>query len=99
MIERMLYPLINEGARILEEGIAYRASDIDLVWINGYGWPRWTGGPMFHADERGLGHIVARLEAFAADTPADPSLQPASLLRELADQNLTFAEWQKGRAA
>ena len=99
MTERMLYPLINEGARILEEGIAYRASDVDLVWINGYGWPRWTGGPMFHADEAGLKHIVARLDAFAADTPSDPSLKPAALLRELAEQGATFAEWQKGRAA
>ena len=99
MTERMLYPLINEGARILEEGIAYRASDIDLVWINGYGWPRWTGGPMFHADETGLKHIVERLDAFAADTPSDPSLKPAALLRELAEKGSTFAEWQKSRAA
>jgi 3-hydroxyacyl-CoA dehydrogenase len=99
MTERMLYPLINEGARILEEGIACRASDIDLVWINGYGWPRWTGGPMFHADETGLKHIVARLDAFAADTPSDPSLKPAALLRDLAEQGATFAEWQKSRAA
>jgi 3-hydroxyacyl-CoA dehydrogenase len=99
MTERMLYPLINEGARILEEGIAYRASDIDLVWINGYGWPRWTGGPMFHADEVGLKHIVDRLDAFAADTPSDPSLNPAALLRDLAEQGATFAEWQKSRAA
>jgi 3-hydroxyacyl-CoA dehydrogenase len=98
MTERMLYPLINEGARILEEGIALRASDIDLVWINGYGWPRWTGGPMFHADEIGLTHIVEQLEAFAADTPADASLRPATLLRELAGQGLSFAEWQKRRS-
>jgi len=99
MTERMLYPLINEGARILEEGIAYRASDIDLVWTNGYGWPRWTGGPMFHADEVGLKHIVERLDTFAADTPSDPSLKPAALLRELAESGATFAEWQKSRAA
>ena len=99
MIERMLFPLINEGARILEEGIAYRASDIDLVWINGYGWPRWTGGPMFYADEVGLKQVVARLEAFAADTPSDPSLQPAALLRELAETGSSFAEWQKSLKA
>ncbi len=97
MIERMLYPLINEGARILEENIAYRPSDVDLVWINGYGWPRWTGGPMFHADEVGLAKIVERLDAFAADTPSDPSLKPAALLRELADKAMTFAAWQKDR--
>jgi 3-hydroxyacyl-CoA dehydrogenase len=99
MTERMLYPLINEGARILEEGIAQRASDIDLVWINGYGWPRWTGGPMFYADEVGLARIVERLEAFAADTPGDRSLKPAQLLADLAARGSTFAEWQKSRAA
>ena len=97
MVERMLYPLINEGARILEENIAYRPSDVDLVWINGYGWPRWNGGPMFHADGIGLARIVERLDAFAADTLGDPSLKPAALLRELADKGLSFAAWQKNR--
>jgi 3-hydroxyacyl-CoA dehydrogenase len=97
MIERMLFPIINEGARILEEGIALRASDIDLVWVNGYGWPRWTGGPMFYADEIGLDLVAARLDAFAEDTPGDASLRPAPLLRELADSKSTFAAWQKSR--
>jgi 3-hydroxyacyl-CoA dehydrogenase len=97
MVERLLFPLVNEGARILEEGIALRASDVDLVWINGYGWPRHLGGPMFYADEIGLKHIVARLRAFAAETPGDPSLQPAALLIELADKDQGFAEWQKSR--
>lgn len=96
MIQRLLFPLINEGARILEEGIALRASDVDLVWINGYGWPRHLGGPMFYADEIGLKHIVKRLEDFAADTE-DPSLQPASLLRDLAASGSSFTEWQKSR--
>jgi 3-hydroxyacyl-CoA dehydrogenase len=99
MVERLLFPLLNEGARILEEGIALRASDVDLVWINGYGWPRHLGGPMFYADEVGLKHIVARLRAFAAETPGDPSLQPAALLVELADKDQSFAEWQKSRTA
>ena len=98
MIERMLYPLINEGARILEEGIAQRPSDIDVVWANGYGWPRWTGGPMFYADEVGLARIAERLGAFAADTPSDPSLKPAKLLADLAARGETFASWQKSRA-
>ena len=98
IVERLLFPLINEGARILEEGIALRASDIDLVWINGYGWPRYLGGPMFYADETGLPHIVARLGAFAAETPDDPSLRPAALLMALAAQGQSFAEWQKARA-
>ena len=96
MIERLLFPLINEGARILEEGIALRASDVDLVWINGYGWPRHLGGPMFYADEVGLAHIVKRLEDFASDTD-DPSLKPAALLRELAESGTSFSEWQQSR--
>ena len=96
MIERLLFPLINEGARILEEGIALRASDVDLVWINGYGWPRHLGGPMFYADEVGLAHIVKRLEDFASDTD-DASLKPAALLRELAESGTSFSEWQKSR--
>jgi 3-hydroxyacyl-CoA dehydrogenase len=60
--ERLLYPMVNEGAKILEEGIAQRASDIDVVWINGYGWPLYTGGPMFWADTIGLATVVAGLE-------------------------------------
>jgi 3-hydroxyacyl-CoA dehydrogenase len=65
ILERLLYPMIDEGARILEEGIAQRASDIDVVWLNGYGWPAWTGGPMFWADETGLATIVAGLDRHA----------------------------------
>lgn len=99
MVERLLFPLINEGARILEEAIALRASDVDLVWINGYGWPRHLGGPMFYADEAGLSKIVARLREMAAETPGDPSLQPAALLVELADKGESFAQWQKNKAA
>ena len=60
--ERLLYPMVNEGAMILDEGMAQRASDIDVVWINGYGWPLTTGGPMFWADTVGLGVVVAGLE-------------------------------------
>jgi 3-hydroxyacyl-CoA dehydrogenase len=63
--ERLLYPMINEGAKILEEGIAQRASDIDVVWVNGYGWPATTGGPMFWASLEGLDRIVAGLEGHA----------------------------------
>ena len=60
--ERLLYPMVNEGAKILEEGMAQRASDIDVVWINGYGWPLYTGGPMFWAQTIGLDTVVAGLE-------------------------------------
>ncbi len=85
ILERMLYPMINEGAKILEEGIALRASDIDVVWLFGYGWPRWTGGPMFHADATGLPRIVEALEAMGAGH------EPAPLLRRLAAEGSTFA--------
>ncbi|MHA6334586.1 3-hydroxyacyl-CoA dehydrogenase NAD-binding domain-containing protein [Qipengyuania sp. CAU 1752] len=60
--ERLLYPMVNEGAMILDEGMAQRASDIDVVWINGYGWPIYTGGPMFWADTIGLDTVVEGLE-------------------------------------
>jgi 3-hydroxyacyl-CoA dehydrogenase len=60
--ERLLYPMVNEGAKILDEGMAQRASDIDVVWINGYGWPLYTGGPMFWADTIGLDTVVTGLE-------------------------------------
>jgi len=62
--ERLLYPMVNEGAMILDEGMAQRASDIDVVWINGYGWPLYTGGPMFWADTVGLTNVVAGLEKY-----------------------------------
>ncbi|MBW8754766.1 MAG: enoyl-CoA hydratase/isomerase family protein, partial [Sphingomonadales bacterium] len=88
MVERLLFPLINEGARILGEGIALRASDVDLVWINGYGWPRHLGGPMFYADELGLSYIVSRLRAFASETE-DPRgwLKPYSLTQIPGEQH------------
>ncbi len=70
--ERLLYPMISEGAKILDEGIAQRASDIDTVWLNGYGWPAWTGGPMYWADHVGLSEIVAGLER--NDLPVAPLL-------------------------
>jgi 3-hydroxyacyl-CoA dehydrogenase len=62
ILERLLLPMINEGAKILEEGIAQRASDIDIVWVNGYGWPAYRGGPMFWADQQGAGEVLAGLE-------------------------------------
>jgi 3-hydroxyacyl-CoA dehydrogenase len=96
LTERMVYPLINEGARILEEGIAVRAGDIDVVWVNGYGFPAWRGGPMFYADLIGLKNIVGRLDEFAAQT-GNPDLQPARLLRMLAERQTTFSAWDKDR--
>ncbi|MGQ0682411.1 3-hydroxyacyl-CoA dehydrogenase NAD-binding domain-containing protein [Bradyrhizobium sp.] len=81
--ERLIYPMINEGARILEEGIAERASDIDLVWLYGYGWPRQTGGPMFLADQTGLPVVAERL-AYMAALDKDETLRPVPLLHRLA---------------
>lgn len=92
IVERLIYPMINEGARILEEGIAARPGDIDVIWINGYGWPAWRGGPMYYADSVGLARIVERLEAFAAAT-GDESLKPAPLLARLAAAGSTFAQY------
>jgi 3-hydroxyacyl-CoA dehydrogenase len=66
ILERCLYPMVNEGAKILDEGIAIRASDIDVVWVNGYGWPVARGGPMYWADQAGLRKIAARLEEMGA---------------------------------
>jgi len=83
IIERLIFPMINEGARILEEGIAQRASDIDVIWVYGYGFPVWRGGPMFYADQIGLPYIRDRLTEFARQT-GDPKHEPASLLARLA---------------
>jgi 3-hydroxyacyl-CoA dehydrogenase len=90
ILERMMYPMINEGAKILEEGIAARPSDIDVVWLYGYGWPIYRGGPMYWADTVGLKHIADRLSVYAKETN-DPSLEPAPLLKKLAAEGKTFA--------
>jgi 3-hydroxyacyl-CoA dehydrogenase len=90
ILERMMYPMINEGARILEEGIAARPSDIDVIWLYGYGWPIYRGGPMFWADSVGLKQIADRLSYYAKETN-DPSLEPAPLLKRLAAEGKTFA--------
>lgn len=66
IIERCLYPMVNEGAKILEEGIAQRGSDIDLVWVNGYGWPTYRGGPMFWADTIGLDTVISGLKRYSS---------------------------------
>ena len=89
IVERCLYPLVNEGARILDEGIALRASDIDIVWINGYGFPRWRGGVMHWADEIGLDAVhgtIARLDE------SQDHWEPAPLLSRLAAEGRSFAD-------
>ncbi|HEV7263828.1 MAG TPA: 3-hydroxyacyl-CoA dehydrogenase NAD-binding domain-containing protein [Falsiroseomonas sp.] len=90
ILDRLLLPMVNEGARILEEGVAARPGDIDVVWLHGYNWPAWTGGPMHWADARGLEEIAARLDGFAQAT-GDESLKPAPLLARLAAEGGSFA--------
>ncbi len=67
ILDRLLWPMVDEGAKILAEGIALRESDIDVVWLNGYGWPAWTGGPMFHARKIGLAEVSRRLSTLGLD--------------------------------
>jgi 3-hydroxyacyl-CoA dehydrogenase len=91
IVERCIYALVNEGARILEDRIAQRASDIDVVYLNGYGFPRHRGGPMRYADEMGLPNVVRALRRFAAESPSDPAAwTPAPLLVHLAEEGKTF---------
>ena len=96
--ERLIYPMINEGARILEEGIAARPGDIDAIWLHGYNWPAWRGGPMFYADLMGLPRIRDRLQDFHAAT-GDEALRPAPLLSKLADAGKGFAGQSGGGGA
>jgi 3-hydroxyacyl-CoA dehydrogenase len=98
IVERCIYALVNEGARILEDGIAQRSSDIDLVYLNGYGFPAYRGGPMFYADQVGLTEVAHALRAIAAAGGAAASaFAPAPLLARLADEGRTFSE-HRGRA-
>jgi 3-hydroxyacyl-CoA dehydrogenase len=89
ILERCVYPMINEGAKILEEGKALRASDIDIVWINGYGWPVYRGGPMFYGDTIGLGRVHERMKAFQATMGDD--FKPSALLAKLAAEGGAFS--------
>jgi 3-hydroxyacyl-CoA dehydrogenase len=90
VVERCVYALVNEGARILQEKIAARASDIDIVYLNGYGFPQHRGGPMLHADIVGLPNVARALRRFAAEPGAEAWWQPAPLLQQLADDGKTF---------
>ena len=90
ILERCIYPMINEGAKILEEKKAIRASDIDIVWINGYGWPVYRGGPMFYADLIGPDKVLAKLKEFEATMGAD--FTPAPLLESVVAENKQFQD-------
>ena len=98
IIERLVYPMINEGARILEEGIAERPGDIDAIWLHGYNWPAWRGGPMFYADLVGLARIRDCLAEFARQT-GDDTLKPAPLLERLAASGEGFSSLGAKKAA
>jgi 3-hydroxyacyl-CoA dehydrogenase len=93
IIERTQYALINEGAKILEEGIALRAVDIDIIYINGYGYPAWRGGPMWYADTIGLKRVYERVRQFHEEH--GELWTPAPLLKKLAEEGRTFADFDK----
>jgi 3-hydroxyacyl-CoA dehydrogenase len=96
IVERCLYPLINEGFRILEEGVALRASDVDVVWCAGYGFPRYRGGPLFHADTIGLKAVHDGILRYR-DIFGSMHWQPAPLLARLANEGRTLASWNATR--
>ena len=88
ILERCVYAMVNEGAKILDEGIAIRASDIDVVWVNGYGWPVYRGGPMFYADTVGLQTVVEKLQGYGGRMGAGFSVSP--LLERMAAEGKSF---------
>jgi 3-hydroxyacyl-CoA dehydrogenase len=90
IVERCIYALVNEGAKVLADGIAQRSSDIDLIYVNGYGFPAWRGGPMFYADSIGLDKVFARVSEFHRQHGA--FWTPAPLLERLAREGKTFAK-------
>ncbi|MEM9202750.1 MAG: 3-hydroxyacyl-CoA dehydrogenase family protein [Actinomycetota bacterium] len=89
----MLYPMINEGAKILEEGIAIRGSDVDVVWVNGYGWPLYRGGPMHWADSIGLAEIVDKIKDYG-DRLGGRHWELSPLLERLATDGGSLASYQ-----
>ncbi|MGY4430804.1 3-hydroxyacyl-CoA dehydrogenase [Bradyrhizobium sp. F1.13.1] len=93
VVGRCIYSVINEGAKILEEGKAIRASDIDVVWVNGYGWPVYRGGPMYYADQVGLDKVLAKMKEFQAAMGDD--FKPAALLEKLVAEGKKFADFKQ----
>jgi 3-hydroxyacyl-CoA dehydrogenase len=96
IVERSIYALVNEGARILDEGLVRRAADIDVIYANGYGFPGWRGGPMFYADRVGLRTVLDRIRAFERD--CGPRWAPAPLLERLAAGGRTFRDFDRTRS-
>ncbi|PYT68041.1 MAG: 3-hydroxyacyl-CoA dehydrogenase [Acidobacteria bacterium] len=97
IVDRCLYALVNEGARILQEGYALRAGDIDIIYINGYGFPAHRGGPMWYADTVGLKNVYSRVLEFHKQH--GELWEPAPLLKQMAEQGKTFAEYNKEQRA
>jgi 3-hydroxyacyl-CoA dehydrogenase len=94
IVDRLLLALVNEGAKILEEKVAQRASDIDVVYVAGYGFPAWAGGPMYQADRRGLQDILATMKRFSKGPEYQHSAdfwQPAALLCRLTKDGHSFS--------
>ena len=98
IIERCIYPLINEGLRILEEGVAMRAGDVDVVWTAGYGFPRYRGGPLFYADTIGLETVYRGILRYREQF-GPMHWEPAPLLSRLVQQGRTLADWERSRPA
>jgi 3-hydroxyacyl-CoA dehydrogenase len=94
IVERSIYALINEGARVLEDGLALRASDIDVIYVNGYGFPSWRGGPMFFAELTGLDKVLAAIERFHRDFGS--RWAPAPLLKRLVAEGRGFRDYGQG---
>jgi 3-hydroxyacyl-CoA dehydrogenase len=90
IVERCIYPMINEGAKILEEGKAIRSSDIDIVWINGYGWPVYRGGPMFYGDTVGLDKVLAKMKEWQSQM--GDAFKPSTLLEKLVAEGKKFSD-------
>jgi 3-hydroxyacyl-CoA dehydrogenase len=98
IVSRSILALVNEGARVLEEGVAESPADIDVIWCNGYGFPRHRGGPMFYADTLGLPAVLEAIRAHGREH-GERYWTPAALLVRLAGEGTTFAVWQADRAA
>jgi len=93
IVQRLVFALVNEAAHLLEEGIAQRASDVDMVYLTGYGFPLWRGGPMCYADTVGLYNVVQTMKRFARNPHDDANFwQPAPLLARLVEQGKSFTE-------
>ncbi|MGH9559071.1 MAG: 3-hydroxyacyl-CoA dehydrogenase family protein, partial [Bryobacteraceae bacterium] len=96
IVERCIYALVNEGAKILDEGIALRASDLDVVSLNAHAFPAWRGGPMFYADTIGLPNVLAKIQEFEKRFGPE-RWSPAPLLKRLAAEGKNFQTYDKDK--